>query len=164
MHMRHDRLHRETSWPTSGSLSASLYYFIRPREHRRRDREAEGLGGREVDDELELGGPLDGQVGRFGALEDLVRKGGVPPAHVMDVWPIGHETAGTYDELPLVVDRRQPVLCRKLYEACSVRKDECRPKHDEAFSPVFLRLRKHSPQLVRASHLQRLKAHGERAC
>ena len=32
--------------PTPG---ASLYDLIRPRQHRRRDREAEGLGGLEVD-------------------------------------------------------------------------------------------------------------------
>ena len=38
----------------------SLDHLIRPLQERRRDRQAEGLGGLEVDDQLELGGLLDG--------------------------------------------------------------------------------------------------------
>ena len=45
--------------------------LIRPRQQRRRDREAEGLGGREVDDEFELRRLLDGKVGGLGALRIL---------------------------------------------------------------------------------------------
>ena len=40
-------------------------------EDRRRDREAERVGGLEIDDELEFGRLLDRQIGRFGALEDF---------------------------------------------------------------------------------------------
>src|SRR5215813_563219 len=36
--------------------------LIRPPQHRRRDRQAERLGGLEVDDQLELGGLLDRKV------------------------------------------------------------------------------------------------------
>jgi len=36
-----------------------LNHLIRPRQQRRRDREAEGLGGLEVDREKELGRSLD---------------------------------------------------------------------------------------------------------
>src|SRR5262245_40144215 len=45
--------------------------LIRPRQERGRDREAEGLGGLEVDDEFELGGLLDGEVGGLRAFEDF---------------------------------------------------------------------------------------------
>jgi hypothetical protein len=41
---------------------------VRPRQQRRRDREAERLRGLEVDDQLELRWLLDGEIGRFGAL------------------------------------------------------------------------------------------------
>jgi hypothetical protein len=54
------------------AASASLDDLVRPRQQRRRDREAERLGGLEVDHELELGGLLDGQIARLRALEDLV--------------------------------------------------------------------------------------------
>src|SRR6266852_2793167 len=46
--------------------------FIRPLQQRRRDCQAEGLGGLEVDNQLELGRLLDGEIAGLGALEDLV--------------------------------------------------------------------------------------------
>ena len=42
------------------SRVGSLDHVIRPQQQRRRDREAERLGGLEVDDEFELGGLFDG--------------------------------------------------------------------------------------------------------
>ena len=36
-----------------------LDHLIRPLQERRRDRQAEGLGGLEVDDKLHLDGPID---------------------------------------------------------------------------------------------------------
>ena len=51
---------------------ASLDHVIRPLQERLRDLQPEGLGGLEVDDQLELCGLLDGQVGGLGAFEDLV--------------------------------------------------------------------------------------------
>jgi hypothetical protein len=49
-----------------------LDHVVRPSQDRRWDRQAEGLGGFEVDDELESCGLLDGQVGRLCALEDVL--------------------------------------------------------------------------------------------
>ena len=60
--------------------------LIRPRQHRRRDREAERFGGLQVDHELELRGLLDGQVGGLGALEDLVDVDGGAPEQVLEVF------------------------------------------------------------------------------
>ena len=50
---------------------ALLDDLVGPLEQRLRDGEPERLGGLEVDDQLELGGLLHGQVGGLGALEDL---------------------------------------------------------------------------------------------
>src|SRR5690349_19577675 len=47
-------------------------HLVGPLQERWRDREPERPGGPEVDDQLELRGLLDGQVGGPGALEDLV--------------------------------------------------------------------------------------------
>src|SRR6266436_3978726 len=57
----------------------SLNHLIRPPQQRRRDRQAERLGRLEVDDQLELGGLLDGQVAWLCALEDLVHVDGAAP-------------------------------------------------------------------------------------
>src|SRR6476660_3144316 len=43
-----------------------------PVQERRRNRQAEGRGGLEVDDQLELRGLLDGKIGWFRAPQDLV--------------------------------------------------------------------------------------------
>src|SRR5262245_55160432 len=48
------------------SYAGSLNNLVRPREHRWRDREAEGLRGLEVDHQVELGGLFNGQVRGFG--------------------------------------------------------------------------------------------------
>src|SRR6266487_915600 len=50
----------------------SLNHLVRTQQQRLRDREAECLGGLEVDHELELGRLFDWQVTGFCALEDLV--------------------------------------------------------------------------------------------
>jgi len=52
--------------------------LVRSHENRLRDREAERLGGLEVDDQLELSRLLDGEISRLGTLEDLVDVGGGP--------------------------------------------------------------------------------------
>jgi len=50
-----------------------LDHLRRLEEDGLRDGQAKGLGGLEVDDELEGGGPLHRQVRRPGAFEDLVQ-------------------------------------------------------------------------------------------
>jgi hypothetical protein len=54
-------------------------HLVRPPQQRLRDRQAQGFGGLEVDDQLELGGLLDREIGGLGALEDLVYVSGRLP-------------------------------------------------------------------------------------
>src|SRR5262249_14852090 len=56
-----------------------MNHLVRPRQHCRRNRQAECLDGLEVDDQLYLHGLLDGEVGGLGALEDLVYVSSPPP-------------------------------------------------------------------------------------
>src|SRR6266478_3596132 len=56
----------------SVTVGVLLDHLVRPLQDRRRDRQAEGLGGLEVDHELELGGLFDWQVCGLGALENPV--------------------------------------------------------------------------------------------
>ena len=52
--------------------SPSLDYPIRSRQHVRRYRQADLLGGLEIDDQLELRRLLDGKIGGLGAFQNLV--------------------------------------------------------------------------------------------
>src|SRR5512147_3017942 len=49
-------------------------YSVRPRQHIRRNRQADLLRSFQVDDQLELLRLLDGQVGGLGAFENLVHE------------------------------------------------------------------------------------------
>ena len=49
-----------------------LDHLVRPKQHRLWDRQPERPCSSEIDDQLELRRLLDGEVGRFGTLEDLV--------------------------------------------------------------------------------------------
>ena len=71
----------------------SLDHVIRPLQERRRDREAERLGGLEVDDQLELTGLLDGEVARLRALQDLVHVSDCPRVHAGQVRAIRDKPA-----------------------------------------------------------------------
>src|SRR5215470_6505127 len=71
--------------------SPSLDHLIRPRQQRRRDRQAESLGGLEVDHQLELGGLLDGEAGRLRAFEDPVDISGCTTEIVRDAYAIRYE-------------------------------------------------------------------------
>src|SRR6266545_5721924 len=57
------------------SRDLSLDDLIRPHQHRLRDRQPEGLRGLQVDHQLELGGLLDGQVGRLRSSQDAIDLG-----------------------------------------------------------------------------------------
>ena len=47
-------------------------YLIRPQKQRRRNREAKGLRGLQVDHQIELRWSFDGQIRGLDTLEDLV--------------------------------------------------------------------------------------------
>src|SRR5262249_16988964 len=48
------------------------------------------LGGLEIDDELEIGGSLNRQIGRFGTFQYLVYVAGSTSIQVRIVWSLGH--------------------------------------------------------------------------
>src|SRR6266536_794345 len=89
--------------PPIPESTALFDHLIGPPEQRRRDRKAEGLGGFEVDDQLELRGLLDRQVTRLGALENFLDVDGGTAEEVRDVSGIAeqaprfHEFTGADD-------------------------------------------------------------------
>ena len=61
-----------------------------------RDRQADLLGGFEIDDEVELCRLFNWQVGRLGSLEDLVHVSRNTPVAVREIRPVVHESTGLY--------------------------------------------------------------------
>ena len=67
-------------------------HLIRPRQQRRRDREAEGLGGLEVDSEPECRRLLNRNIPGLGAAKDPVNELGGQARGDLAIPPVGHET------------------------------------------------------------------------
>src|SRR6266545_5309718 len=109
-----------TSQSAFVSSHGSLDYFIRLKQKRRGDGEAERLGGLEVDGNLELHRPLHGQASGLGPFEDLINIGGSASGQVRWAWPIRQETAGMHP-LSRVVYRWQSILGREVHNPLQVK-------------------------------------------
>src|SRR4030095_4996282 len=101
------------------SFVSLLDHLIRPRQQRRRDRQAERLGGLEVDDQLELGGLLDRKVSRLRPLENAIDIARHAPVHVREAYAVGHEAA-VADVFSELVHGRQTVARSQVDEKTPV--------------------------------------------
>src|SRR5262247_979890 len=72
---------------------ALFNHLIRPQQQRRRDGEAEGFGGLEVDDEFELRRLLDRQITWLRAFEDFVDERRTVVKHLGNVRPVAYQPA-----------------------------------------------------------------------
>src|SRR5262245_37167414 len=123
---------------TNARRSISLYSLddlVSSGQDRLRDREAERLGGLEIDDQLELGGLLDGEIGGFCTFQDLVDVGCGAPGNVPTARPIRHE-ATDLRLLPLSAHRRQAALGCEVCDSCSVGTEERVRQDEERVRPL----------------------------
>src|SRR5262245_37465792 len=74
------------------------------------------LRGLQIDHQFELGGLLDGEVARFGALEDLVHEGSGAPVHLAYAGRVLHEAA-LLRPARRGVDGWNPVVRREIDDA-----------------------------------------------
>src|SRR5258705_10889222 len=87
----------------------SLDHLIRPREHFRRNSQADLLSRLKVNDEFKLRCLLHRQISRFGTFQYLVEVNRRAPIEVNVIRPVGHKAA-LIDKLLLEVNSRQPVF------------------------------------------------------
>src|SRR5687768_11621171 len=113
-------------------LSDSLDHLVRSRQHIRRYREADLLGGLEIDRQLELRRLFDGKIAWLRAFENLVHVHGGATEQVGEVRSVGHESPSLLHMLPCVINQRQPVSCREVCDLSSVGKDRWVCHHKSA--------------------------------
>src|SRR5216684_4767458 len=94
-------------------------HLIRPLQERLGDGEPAGLGGLEVDDELELRGLFDREIAWFRALEDLIHVGGGTAKEIGIIRAISHQPAGLC-KLFRSRNSRKPMTNRELRDPPSV--------------------------------------------
>src|SRR5262249_25365805 len=85
-------------------LHRLLEHLVRQDQERRGNREAEGLGGLEIDRALELHRPQNRPVGRLGPLEDLAGVEARLAIRLDQAGCVAHQAPG-HDELAKGVDR-----------------------------------------------------------
>src|SRR5215207_9174046 len=77
----------------SRMLAVSLDHLVGAGEEGGRDGEAERLGCLHVDHQLEFGGLLYRQIGRLGALEDLIDVAARAAKQIGYIGPVGRQSA-----------------------------------------------------------------------
>src|SRR5262249_16693387 len=100
--------------------ASSLDHLIRPVQHRLRNCEADLLGRLQIDHQLKFLRLLDWQIGGLGTLPKLFYVGGRPAEHFCNARAVIYETT-FLNILCLVVHRREPALCREVYNLWSTR-------------------------------------------
>src|SRR5262245_16523008 len=78
------------------TLAPSFEHLVSTRKQRLRNRDTQRLRCLQIDEEIELGRLLHGQVAGVGPLEDLVHTGGSTAPNIGCARPIRHEAPGLY--------------------------------------------------------------------
>src|SRR5215475_15867401 len=101
--------------PTSLGHRARLFdHLVGEREQHRRNRQAERLGGLQIDDEIEFNRLLDRQIGRLRSAQNPVNITSGAPELVNKVYSIGHQTS-RFNIVTRAVHRRQSsVECQRI--------------------------------------------------
>src|SRR5437773_1162194 len=109
---------------------ALLDHFIRPPQQRRRDRQAERLGGLEVDDQLEFGRLLHGEIGGLRAFQDLVDVLGRSTVQLTSIPTVRHQSSHLHP-FPGLVHRRKPELRREVGNLSAEAVQEWIPEYEQ---------------------------------
>src|SRR5581483_3520783 len=99
----------------SFELTASFDHLVGAGEQRRRHGEAEGFGGLEIDDKIELGGLLDRQIGCLFALENSAGIDARDAERFGDAGAVTHQPTRSGVFLKRI-DRWQFVACCEFYD------------------------------------------------
>ena len=109
--------------------SPSLNHLIRPRYQRGRDRQAERLGGLEVNHQLEPQRLLDRQIAWSRPFEDAIDVGGRPTHLVILVDAVSHQ-ATALGKTPEVADRRELLFQRQFRDRARMGEGQRRGQND----------------------------------
>jgi hypothetical protein len=135
-------------------------HLIGTREQVVRNFKAEGLGSLEVDDRLKLGRPLDRQVARLRALQNLVDECSRAPEQDEKVHPIGHYPAVGGEIGPPA--RRQSLLQGERGQCWSVGKQHRIVDDHERADALSCHRRKSLFELGRCAQVELVKLQPER--
>src|SRR5690242_7560710 len=115
---------------------ASLDHPVRPRQHVRRDRQANLLSRFQIDHKIELHRLLDGQVCRFSPVKNAVYKVSTTTIHIRITGPIRHEPSDIHKFLRCIQSRSATAVCR-LNDYLAIGKCQRVSKDDDCINVVL---------------------------
>src|SRR5262245_43973612 len=140
-----------------------LDHLIGSCQERWRDRDPKRLRRLEVDDQLELGGLLDGQVGGFRTLENLVDVGRDAPIRIGNVRAIGQKTS-SINEFPHGMNCRQPMFGCNVHETAALIEEHGAGQDCQSGRACLGYVRERALEILWTSGLKELKLHPQRSC
>src|SRR5213594_3627521 len=114
----------------------SLDDLVGSDQERLRDRQAQRPGGLEIDDQLELGWLLDGEVARLRTFQDSIHVVRRAPVDGGKACPVGEEPSGL-NKVLVQRDHRQPVLCRQIEDLNPVLREPYILEDDRGFGATL---------------------------
>src|SRR5439155_5461463 len=143
--------------------SPSLDYFVRPRQHVGRDRQADLFRRFQIDNELKLRRLFHRKVGGLGSLQDFVHVGGGTAEQVGKVRAVGHKASSLY-KFWKGVYRRKPALSCEVCNLFSLRREERAWKHEDCVSTSLACGSECSLNILGTLDVEVLKLHSKCRC
>ena len=112
-----------------------------------RNRQAERVGGFQVDCQHEFPRLLDGKITRLGTLEDLVYVNSGAPLQFGKIRPVRHQAASLHT-CPPCENCRQPAFGRKVHNLQSVVTQKWAPENEKALGTLLSHRRKRTVDIV----------------
>src|SRR5919108_889603 len=137
-------------------------YFVRSRQHVRRNREPDLLRGFEIDHQLKFRRPLDREFARFGSPQNPVNVSRGAAIHLRQTYAVRHEpTCISPCRWRISVYCRQPLLIYKVEYPYPLAKQNGIPFDDEAVHRCVLDLTERLLKIGYVSHFDGAKPHAE---
>src|SRR5215467_6730308 len=122
--------------------------------------QAKGLGGLEVDYQLEAHGLFYGQVGGLGALQNSVYIVSATLEGVGKLWPVSHQ-APIVGKHPEFVHGGQPVLCSKIQDLAAMRESQDFCDHEERVRALLGHGGERRLEIIGTTHFEGLQGHAQ---
>src|SRR5437870_7444047 len=140
----------------------SFNHLVRAQQYRLRDRNAERLGGLEVDHELELGRLFHRKLAGLRALEDLVDEACEPEIKVRIVHRVGYQSPGL-DELAGRIGGGQPAAGHRVDDRLLMHLGKTVCPDDKRVDTLSNCQFECPTQVARAAHVEKLGLETQRA-
>src|SRR5690242_17673278 len=137
--------------------------LVRPRQYPLWDHPTHLLRRLEINDQLKFCRLLDGDLGRLGALENLIHVSRGAAIQIHNTGAVAHQPS-SFAKISPVVYRRNPIFCCEFGNLGSMRIQNGTCQYENCISTFLGCMLEYSFNIFGAYDIQILKLHCERSC